>query len=231
LLHLQPGNKVLDLGCGPGSDTLALSKIVGALGQVHGADHDPDMVAQANRRAEDAGLANRVTHLHADACALPWPDNYFDASRSERLFQHLQEPERALAEMVRVTRSGGWIVVVDADWGAFSIDSDESDIERRLVQYHAKCMVNNAYAGRTLYRLFKEQVLQDISADVWPISFTDYALTRKVMRLDLIEREAFAAGIITARERKRWQASLAKAAATDTFFASCSGTAASGRKP
>jgi ubiquinone/menaquinone biosynthesis C-methylase UbiE len=230
LMRLQPGSRVLDLGCGPGTDTLRLGEIVGAAGEVHGADHDASMVARANQRAEAAGLGCRVTHRQADAGALPWPDGTFDASRSERMFQHLLDPERAFSELVRVTRPGGWVVVLDGDWSTFTIESDEIEIERRLVRFHAEHMVNNPYSGRRLSRMFRSRGLRDISIDVWPVLITDYALARRIARLDQIEREALAAGVIDEAQAGRWRASLERAASIDGFFASTNGVTVAGRK-
>lgn len=231
LMHLQPGHKALDLGCGPGTDTLALGNLVGPSGTVHGADHDAAMVAEANRRSEAAGLAARVRHSRADAARLPWPSDFFDASRSERVFQHLLEPERAFAEMVRVTRPGGRVVVLDGDWATFTIYSDEVDLERRLVRFHADRMINNPYSGRTLHRLFRSHRLEELSIEVWPVVVTDYALARRVGRLDHIEQEALAAGVINEDESNRWRASLRRAGATNGFFSSTNGVIVAGRKP
>ena len=114
LMELQEGHRVLDLGCGPASDTIALAGIVGETGRVVGVDADAEMVAEANERASAAELAGRVTHDHADAAFLPFDDDSFDACRSERVFQHLPDPTAALAELIRVTRPGGKVIVVDA---------------------------------------------------------------------------------------------------------------------
>ena len=230
LMHLRPGNKVLDLGCGPGIDTLALSGIVGPTGEVHGVDYDAAMVMEARRRAEASGVSTWVSHQQADASTLPWPDGFFDASRSERVFQHLLQPERALAEMVRVTRPGGWIVVLDTDWGTFTIDTEETEIERRLVRFNAEHMMKNPYSGRTLQRLFRSQRLQQLSIEVWPVLLTDYDLARKIVRLDELEREALVAGAIDENEAKRWRASLARGAAQNGFFASANGVMVAGRR-
>ena len=56
LMHLEPGHRVLDVGCGPGSDTLSINKLVGPAGEGYGADYDAQMVAQANERAHQACL-------------------------------------------------------------------------------------------------------------------------------------------------------------------------------
>jgi hypothetical protein len=59
--------------------------------------------------------------------------------------------------MARVTKPGGWVVVWDADWGTLSINTPEVELERRLVRVHAERELNNGYAGRQLYELFKRQ--------------------------------------------------------------------------
>jgi ubiquinone/menaquinone biosynthesis C-methylase UbiE len=146
------------------------------------------------------------------------------------MFQHLLKPEQAFSEMVRVTRPGGWVVVLDGDWGTFTIDSDEIELERRLVRFHAEHMINNPYSGRWLHRLFRSRNLQDISIEVRPVFETDYALARRMMRLDQIEQEALAAGVIDEDESRRWQASLQRGTAQTGFFVSVNGVTVAGRK-
>jgi hypothetical protein len=75
------------------------------------------------------------------------------------LSQHLLKPAQALSEMIRVTKSGSWVVVLDIDWGNLSTDSDETDIKRRLARFLAESFF---YSGQKLYRLFKQQNLVDI---------------------------------------------------------------------
>jgi hypothetical protein len=74
-----------------------------------------------------------------------------------RLSLYYIEVENALAEMVRVTRRGGWIVAVDTDWGSLSIDHPEIDIERRLARVLPEKAVPDGYAGRQLFRWFRRQ--------------------------------------------------------------------------
>jgi SAM-dependent methyltransferase len=231
LLELRTGHKVLDLGCGPATDTIALARLVGAAGEVHGADHDAAMIEQANRRAKDAGVGAYVQHRRADAGALPWRDGFFDATRSERVFQHLLEPERAFAELVRVTNPGGRIVILDGDWATFTVESDEVELERRLARFHAEQMIHNPYSGRTLRGLFGSHGLRDVTTEVWPVLVTDYASARRVSRLEDIELEALAAGIIDESESRRWRASLERAEARNGFFVCINGVMVAGRKP
>jgi ubiquinone/menaquinone biosynthesis C-methylase UbiE len=157
LLHIPQGDHVLDVGCGPGVDTIPLAQWVGPAGRVVGIDHDAAGIAEANQGAAQAGVSAWVHHYQSDALSLPFHTGAFAACRSERLFQHLLNPAAALAEMVRVTRSGGWVVVLETDWGTLSIDTEETEIERRLARFATEHMRQNGYAGRQLYRLFKRQ--------------------------------------------------------------------------
>jgi SAM-dependent methyltransferase len=206
-----------------------MARWVGPTGQVTGVDYDPEMIAIADREAEKAGVRPWVTHRQAEASALPFKSNAFYACRSERLFIHLVDPQRALSEMVRVTKPGGWVVVFDPDWGTQSIDTSEVDIERRLARVHAERM-NNGYSGRQLYRLFKLQKLGDLSLEVLASSWVDYALTRRIFKLDEVEQDALEGHIITEEELRRWRAALAQADSDGVFFASLTAVLTAGRK-
>jgi ubiquinone/menaquinone biosynthesis C-methylase UbiE len=210
----------LDVGCGSGADTIHLAELVGGRGHVVGIDYDAGMVAQANQRLLEAGLGDRVTHEQGNATSLPFTDARFDASRSERLFQHMLCPERVLFEMRRVTKPGGRVVVLDTDWGTLSINSSLPDSERRIVQYSNEYCMNNGYSGRRLLQLFSEQGLKEISIEVLPYPITDYALAREVIVLERRETEALAARVITSEELKRWHEDLEELDHKKSFFAS-----------
>lgn len=229
-MQIQPGHKVLDVGCGPGTDTIALGRLVGPTGHVSGVDYDAAMVAEANLRTESSAGSAWVAHRQADASALPWGANEFDACRSERLFQHLFNPEQALAEMVRVTKPGGRVVVLDTDWGSFSIDTEETDIERRLARVYVERCLHNGYSGRQLYRLFKRQNLEDLNIEMLPTFVTSYAVARQIVLLDRTEKEALATGVVTEHELKRWHISLERADAEGVFFCSASVVLVGGQK-
>jgi ubiquinone/menaquinone biosynthesis C-methylase UbiE len=222
VMSVQRGDTVLDVGCGPGTDTLTLGHLVGFTGEVVGVDADQGMLAEADRRAAEAGMSGWVRHEQADAGSLPFEAGYFDACRSDRLFQHLHHPETVLHEMARVTRPGGRVVVVDTDYGTLVIDSPEIDVERRLARFRAEHMHRNGYSGRQLYRLFKRQNLADISVEIFPVFLTDYAVARQVVALDKVEALALEAGAVTAEELRRWRAGLEQAEADGCFFGSLS---------
>jgi len=110
LLDVRHGARILDLGCGTGDEALELARLVGSAGRVVGVDRSQTMVAEARRRA--AGKYLPVEYRLSDAQCLDFPDEWFDGCRCERVLQHLDDPRQAVAELVRVVRPDGRVVVV-----------------------------------------------------------------------------------------------------------------------
>lgn len=231
LMRIGPGASVLDVGCGPGTDTLPLAALVGPAGRVAGIDHDAAMVAEADRRAEAAGVGAWTEHRQGDAAALPWEPGAFDASRSERLFLHLDAPERALAEMARVTRAGGWVVVADTDWGTRSVDTPESAAERTMARLLSERCLANGYSGRRLPGLFRRQGLEEVSIEVAPLQMHSYDLWRLLSRTEMAEEVAVREGWLSADEVRRLDDSLRRKDEEGTFFALTSLVIVAGRVP
>jgi ubiquinone/menaquinone biosynthesis C-methylase UbiE len=229
-MEIGEGAAVLDAGCGPGIDTLALASIVGPGGRVCGIDFDPQMIAQADERAQKEGVSGWVTHRQAEATSLPFDADSFDACRSERLFQHLPDPAAALAELARVTKPGGHLVVLDTDWGSMGADTHEVDIERRLFRFEAEQFLANGFSGRQLYRLFKQQGPQDVAYEVFPLVITDHAFARQISDADRVERAAIERQVVTGEEVQRLRADLEQAQRDGVFFAYCCMMLVSGRK-
>jgi len=219
-MRLAPGAAVLDVGCGPGTDTLPLAEIVGPAGTVDGIDHDAAMVAEADCRASEAGVADRVRHRQGDAYALPFDDGAFDAVRTERLFLHLAEPERAVAEMVRVTRPGGRVVLMDTDWGTRSVDAPEVELERRIARVLTETCLANGYSGRRLYGLMRGAGVKGLEVDLVPLHTTEYELWRLLSRMEMAFEVAVRDGVMTEDEARRLDASFREKDAAGTFFAS-----------
>lgn len=113
LPHLRPGMSLLDCGCGPGSITIGLAKLV-APGIVTGIDIDPGEVERAQKLAAEQGATN-VQFKTGNVYELPFADGTFDACFSNALLDHLSDPIAALREMRRVLKADGILGVRTAD--------------------------------------------------------------------------------------------------------------------
>jgi arsenite methyltransferase len=115
-LALRPGERVLDVGCGPGFLTGEVASEVGADGWVSGIDISEAMLAAARARSANDPAAAWIGFREGDAMALPFPDGAFDAAVATQVYEYVADVPKALAELARVLRPGGRAVIVDTDW-------------------------------------------------------------------------------------------------------------------
>lgn len=100
---------VLDVACGPG---MVACEFARRCKHVTGIDITPAMIAQAEKRQLEQGLANLNWRV-GDVLPLPYPDNTFSLVITRYSFHHFPEPRQVLAEMIRVCRPGGRVLVAD----------------------------------------------------------------------------------------------------------------------
>src|SRR5207245_5705111 len=105
--------RVVDLGCGPGVSTFELARRLPSA-RLAGVDVAPRMLAQARRRCRAAGLpSGRITWLNADAARLPLPAASVDACTGHSFLYLVANRRAVLAEVRRVLKPGGWLVLVE----------------------------------------------------------------------------------------------------------------------
>lgn len=157
LLWGEPGDRVLDVGCGGGR---AVVELCGRGVRAVGADRDPRMLAAA--RARSAGLAGTAARtpaggppvaaefVEADVLRLPFADGEFRGYRADKVLHELADPAAAVAEARRVLAPGGRAVLCGQDWDTLVLDSDRPDLTRAIV--HARA---DAIAGPRAARQYR----------------------------------------------------------------------------
>lgn len=129
-LAAAPGERILDVGCGPGFYVADLLEHVGQDGSIVGVDSSPQMLAVARHRC--AGHDN-ATFGEGNASSLPVEDASFDAALCVQVLEYVPDATAGLAEMHRALRVGGRIVVWDVDWATVSWhSSDQARMDRVL---------------------------------------------------------------------------------------------------
>ena len=217
LLGVGPGEQVLDVGCGSGAVTRAMARLAAPGGRATGLDASPALLAFARQYAEEEALGQTIEFREGDCRSLPFPDASFDAVLAATVLSHVPEAERALAEMVRVTRPGGRVGVFDFDADSFVIAHPDRALTRRIVASYSDHATINGSLTRELPGRLAGLGLADVGIrgfmpiDREPGSF--YA--------GLAERAAAGAaqmGDITSGELAAWIAQLKAGYAAGSFI-------------
>jgi SAM-dependent methyltransferase len=109
---LQPGEDVLDLGSGAGTDSLVAAQMVGAEGSVTGVDMTPEMIAKARASAEELAVGN-VEFVESEAERMSFADGSFDVVISNGVIDLIPDKDAVYAELFRVLRPGGRLQLAD----------------------------------------------------------------------------------------------------------------------
>jgi len=130
-LAVQPGQRVIDLGCGTG-DLLRLLAPLVAPGTAVGVDLSETMIAEARGRtdSQSPNLSFRIGNVQE----LPFEAASFDRVMATQLLLHVPDPGQALAEMRRVLAPGGLISIAEFDWGTVAVECTQRELGRRFTR-------------------------------------------------------------------------------------------------
>lgn len=194
LLGAREGMHLLDAGCGVGDDVRALARLVGPTGAAVGVDVSETMLAAARERSQ--GIEHPGVFQYGDMYQLPFDRATFDGCRAERVLIHSDDPAGVVAEMARVVKPGGVVVVTEPDLDTLIFHTSHHELARRLTRWHASS-VRNGWAGRRLGDLFAQCGLSEIQ--LYPTvahttTLSDYPRT--------LARRACEGGALTAEEAR-----------------------------
>ena len=217
-LGARPGERILDVGCGPGFYVAELLEQVGSAGAVVGVDSSPQMLAFAARRCDKY---DNVSFHEADATSLPVHDATFDAALSIQVLEYVSDIHAALAEMHRVLRPGGRVVIWDVDWATLSLhSSDPARTERVLRAWDAH--LAHPSLPRTLAASIRSAGFENARLDAH--AFASVEFTPGVYfysLLPLIEQYVKGRAGVTEEEAREWVADVEDLGRRGEFFYAC----------
>jgi arsenite methyltransferase len=179
-LEASPGDRVLDAGCGPGFYVSEILERVGPEGSAVGVDASEPMLALAAKRCE--GHANVAFHP-GDVTALPVADADFDRALSVQVLEYVGDIPAALAELKRVLRPGGRLLLWDVDWATVSWHSEDPERMQRFLTAWDEHLADPSLP-RTL------------SAQLRAAGFEDVELTGHAFATDDVSEETYAGALL-----------------------------------
>jgi len=176
LHRLHPGQSLLDVGCGPGTITADLARLV-APGRVTALEQTENALGLAREEIARQGLSN-VDFMVGDVHdLLDIPDDAYDVVHAHQVLQHVADPVRALHEMRRACKPGGTVAVRDSDYGGFVWSPEIAELSEwmRLYQRLAREAGGEPNAGRWLLGLANEVGFTDVvaSSSTWCFATAD----------------------------------------------------------
>ena len=213
-LAAQSGERILDVGCGPGYYVAELAESVGESGRVTGVDPAAAMLEVAKGRC--AELQNTDFHI-GEATALPFDDRDFDAVVSVQVLEYVGEVDTALAEIARVLRSGGRAVLWDVDWGTLSMNARDRDRCDRVLDVWDQ-HVANPWLPRTLAVQMRAAGFDDVRMDAHAFATADaHPESYGVQLIEVIE--PFVAALGHEEDARAWAAEQRELMESAEFYA------------
>jgi ubiquinone/menaquinone biosynthesis C-methylase UbiE len=130
-LDVRAGERVLDIGSGPGLLARELAKTVGPEGRLCGVDISDAMIDMARHRCSGQP---QCEFENAEACTLPFEDEAFDAVVSTQVYEYVADIPAAMRELHRVVRRGGRVCIIDTDYDSLVIHTEHPERMRRVLE-------------------------------------------------------------------------------------------------
>jgi ubiquinone/menaquinone biosynthesis C-methylase UbiE len=213
-LKIEPGQLILDVACGTGSDLLQLAAQYPGTRFI-GVDKSENFLAVAKERARSTP---NVQFVFGDAQQLPLGDRAVHAARIDRSLQHMEAPAAVLKEMARVTRTGGRIVACEPDWETFILFNGEFDDSRRIAGFFQRS-IRNRYIGRELASLMNECGVAALRTHVHAFWTSQLQEADVIFDLRKVADQCVDADLIARDDVENWWTLSEQASQNGTFFA------------
>ncbi len=175
-LNLNPGDIVLDLGCGPGLWAPLLAEKVKPNGRVIGLDFSPDLINYAMENLNKEPLKDIIEFKIADFYAIPFEDDTFDLAFFGNCFAYVTDPFRVLEEQKRVTKKGGRVAAKDFDGAIIIFHPIEPRLSLRVLAATAQGLKESPpeplfdnFVGRKMHGLFLQSDFRNVYTTTYAI--------------------------------------------------------------
>lgn len=165
-IGIRQGERVVDLGCGPGGVLHLLGKRVGPTGSVLRIERSAQFVDIARRFTNELALP-QVEVCEGDAYETGLPRASFDGAHMRLVLVNVPKPELIVKEMVALVRPGGWVASFEADYLTHICDPPSPAWTRLLEAYSAYSSAQgiDLFVGRRTHRLFRDAGIANITVD------------------------------------------------------------------
>ena len=186
IVALRPGERVLDVGSGPGFLAEQMAVAVGPQGSVCGIDPSESMLAIAAKREPSAGSAP-IELRQSSAERLPYPDRIFDAAVSTQVLEYSNDVPAAIAEMFRVLRPGGRVLILDTDWDSIVWHSSNRQRMERVLAVWEQHLAD-PHLPRSLAGTLRDAGFETVRPQVLPLLNVGYEpATYSAGLIDIVE--------------------------------------------
>lgn len=178
-LKLNPGDYVLDLGCGPGLWTTIFAEHVQPSGLVFAMDFDSSLIVFAKERLRKSSFYNMIHYIGGDILKTPFRKDTFDLIFCGNCLSYCTNPEQILLEEKRITKKGGKIVGKDFDGGTFIVHPIDPYLTFKIITAAAKVLYTKPlnppfdnFFGRKMHGLFIQSGLKNVQTTSYAINKT-----------------------------------------------------------
>jgi SAM-dependent methyltransferase len=224
--QLQPGESVLEVGCGTGALNRWLARNTDRKNPITSVDINRYFLREATDMARNDGLEDIVQFMEGDATALPFDDNQFDMTMSVTVLEEVNA-DAALAEMIRVTRPGGTVgVIVRAKDIPYFVNLTLDDALKAKIQHPSAQggdAAEDGCADASLYRRFQTSALTDVKMFPYLAAFNEEFM------IEIFQDRV--GHILVQAEKEKLQQACAQARANGSFVFSYPHHCAVGKKP
>jgi ubiquinone/menaquinone biosynthesis C-methylase UbiE len=178
--RVRPGTEVLSVGCGPGAILNEVSELHPSV-RATGIDISADRVKEAIQRNRENP---RLNFVRGDAQAMPFPSDSFDLVYSRMLLQYLREKEKAVAEIARVCRPGGIVLLQDLDGQLLWHYPEDASVQRAVQKVLAALAPTgfDPFVGRKLFCLAQKAGLRNLDVQIEPYHLIAGAIEKHILK-------------------------------------------------